>query len=65
MSADPLTVHGLGLDLNPYAYVGGRVMSHVDPFGLKDIERTITKWCAPGYCDGDAAKRSWDGGKPW
>jgi RHS repeat-associated protein len=33
-SADPLTIHALGSDLNPYAYVGGRVMSHVDPFGL-------------------------------
>lgn len=34
MSADPLTIHGLGSDLNPYAYVGGRVMTHVDPLGL-------------------------------
>jgi len=34
MSADPLTIHGLGGDLNPYAYVGGQVMTHVDPFGL-------------------------------
>lgn len=34
-SADPLTIHALGSDLNPYAYVGGRVMSHVDPFGLE------------------------------
>jgi RHS repeat-associated protein len=34
MSADPLTIHGGGGDLNPYAYVGGRVMSHVDPLGL-------------------------------
>jgi RHS repeat-associated protein len=35
-SADPMTIHGLGSDLNPYAYVGGRVMTHVDPFGLTD-----------------------------
>jgi RHS repeat-associated protein len=34
MSADPLTIHGLGSDLNPYAYVGGRVMTYVDPLGL-------------------------------
>jgi RHS repeat-associated protein len=34
VSADPLTIHGLGGDANPYAYVGGRVMTHVDPFGL-------------------------------
>ncbi len=36
MSADPLTIHQFGADLNPYAYVGGRVMSDVDPFGLED-----------------------------
>ena len=36
MSADPLAIHGLGGDLNPYAYVRGRVMSHVDPLGLSD-----------------------------
>jgi RHS repeat-associated protein len=34
MSPDPLTVHvGFG-DLNPYAYVSGRVTSRVDLFGL-------------------------------
>lgn len=34
MSADPLTIHALGGDLNPYAYVGGRVTTRVDPLGL-------------------------------
>ena len=34
MSADPLTIHGLGADLNPYAYVGGSPLARVDPFGL-------------------------------
>ncbi|MEZ4259883.1 MAG: RHS repeat-associated core domain-containing protein [Polyangiaceae bacterium] len=34
MSPDPLTVHGLGADLNPYAYVGGNVLGAVDPWGL-------------------------------
>jgi RHS repeat-associated protein len=38
VSADPLTIHGLGSDLNPYAYVGGRVMSHVDLFGLQGTD---------------------------
>jgi RHS repeat-associated protein len=33
-SPDPLTVHGIAGDLNPYAYVSGRTMSHVDPWGL-------------------------------
>jgi len=34
ISADPLTIHGLGADLNPYAYVHGRTMNAVDPSGL-------------------------------
>jgi len=34
LSADPLTIHGFMSDLNPYAYVGGRVMTAVDPNGL-------------------------------
>jgi RHS repeat-associated protein len=34
LSADPLTIHGLGSDLNPYAYVSGKVMREIDPFGL-------------------------------
>ena len=42
MSADPLTTHGLGSGLNPYAYVGGRLMTHVDPWGLDD--------CSPPSC---------------
>jgi RHS repeat-associated protein len=41
-SADPLTIHGLGSDLNPYAYVSGRVMSFTDPLGL---------WKCPGCGD--------------
>ena len=34
MSADPMTVHDLGADPNPYAYVSGRVTSRVDRFGF-------------------------------
>ncbi len=34
MSPDPLTVHGLGADLNVYAYVSGQVLKNVDPLGL-------------------------------
>jgi RHS repeat-associated protein len=34
MSPDPLTIHGLGSDLNPYAYVRGHTMSATDPLGL-------------------------------
>jgi RHS repeat-associated protein len=42
MSADPATIHGLGSDLNPYAYVGGRVISAVDPLGLRMDEVPCT-----------------------
>ena len=38
MSADPLAVHAGRGDLNPYAYVGGHVMSSVDPLGLCESE---------------------------
>ncbi len=34
ISADPLTIHTGAGDLNPYAYVRGRVFSHVDPWGF-------------------------------
>jgi RHS repeat-associated protein len=36
-SPDPLAVHGLGADLNVYAYVGGRPLAAIDPFGLEPI----------------------------
>ena len=36
VSADPLAVHGLGADLNVYAYVHGGVLQNVDPLGLED-----------------------------
>ena len=46
-SADPLTIHGLGGDPNPYAYVRGAVISATDPFGL-DCDGSIGKeHCAP------------------
>jgi len=48
ISPDPLTVHGLGADPNPYAYVGGRVFSHVDPLGLDGVGFDPTLWI-PGY----------------
>jgi RHS repeat-associated protein len=34
ISPDPLTVHAVSADLNPYAYVRGQVMASVDPRGL-------------------------------
>jgi RHS repeat-associated protein len=34
ISADPLTVHGAGADLNAYAYVHAAILKAVDPVGL-------------------------------
>ena len=46
ISADPLTVHGLGADLNPYAFVGGSPLGAVDPLGLNGCgEGNIGKEC--------------------
>jgi RHS repeat-associated protein len=39
LSPDPLSVHARGADLNPYAYVGGRLLSATDPTGLKETSR--------------------------
>ncbi|GMV20002.1 MAG: hypothetical protein AMXMBFR56_82260 [Polyangiaceae bacterium] len=36
VSADPLTVHALGADLNVYAYVRGMALKAIDPLGLAD-----------------------------
>jgi len=35
ISPDPLTIHAASGDLNPYAYVAGRVMTDFDEFGLE------------------------------
>jgi RHS repeat-associated protein len=35
ISADPLTVHGVSTDHNPYSYVGGQPSMAVDPVGLE------------------------------
>ena len=40
VSPDPLAVHGLGADLNLYAYVHGHVFQATDPVGLD--EKTLT-----------------------
>ena len=35
LSADPLTIHAMAGDVNPYAYVAGQVFSAIDPTGLR------------------------------
>jgi RHS repeat-associated protein len=42
ISADPLAIHGLGADLNPYAYVGGQPSMQVDPVGLDVVASSVT-----------------------
>ncbi len=42
MSPDPLAIHGLGADLNPYAFVRGSPLAYADPTGL----------VPEGECDG-------------
>ncbi|MEZ4226565.1 MAG: toxin TcdB middle/N-terminal domain-containing protein [Polyangiaceae bacterium] len=39
VSADPLTIHGLGADPNVYAYVSGRALQAVDPLGLEPLSK--------------------------
>jgi RHS repeat-associated protein len=36
LSPDPLAIHDLGADLNPYAYVSGSTFSLTDPSGLEE-----------------------------
>lgn len=38
LSPDPLTIHGAAADTNPYAYVGGRTLAAVDPWGLEQVD---------------------------
>jgi RHS repeat-associated protein len=46
ISPDPLTIHGLAGDGNPYAYVRGSPMGLVDPFGLCPDD-PLGKECPP------------------
>jgi len=36
-------VHGVSGDLNPYAYVQGRVMRYTDPFGLDHFQLVLLR----------------------
>jgi RHS repeat-associated protein len=42
ISADPLTIHSLGADLNAYAYVSGKVLAATDPMGLAEEKQGTT-----------------------
>lgn len=44
LSPDPLWVHGLGADPDPYGYLSGRLFSAVDPWGWSDdIDEVIVR----------------------
>ncbi len=49
LSPDPLTIHSLGADLNPYAYVSGRPTEFVDANGLEGQAQDPTPVCV-GVC---------------
>ena len=52
ISPDPLTIHAASGDLNPYAYLAGRVIADMDPFGLDD-DPSATQGCRGAEkCDG-------------
>jgi RHS repeat-associated protein len=66
LSPDPLTIHGLGADLNPYAYVGGRVTALTDPFGLTpppDVQNITNdgQWGFSGYSPSAGQIELWGG----
>jgi RHS repeat-associated protein len=44
-SADPLSIHGVGGDVNPYSYVGGRVTRFTDPLGLEPCQDINIRTC--------------------
>jgi HNH/ENDO VII superfamily nuclease with conserved GHE residues len=44
VSADPLAIHGLGADLNLYAYVSGMALKATDPLGLDPTTPPPSVW---------------------
>lgn len=64
-SADPLAIHAMGADLNPYAYVSGRATTSVDPFGLDSCGADDAKVV---NCGGESVRevgRNAEGGKEY
>lgn len=51
MSADPLAIHALGADLNPYAYVSGSPFAYTDPTGFGGNEPGPTPATPPPCSD--------------
>jgi RHS repeat-associated protein len=47
VSPDPLTIHALGGDVNPYAFVGGSPFGFVDPTGLDECDSSKSSCSEP------------------
>ena len=52
MSPDPLTIHALASDFNPYTYVGHSPLQTVDLFGLQPGCDNLSPGCNPGGSSG-------------
>lgn len=50
-SPDPLTIHGLGSDLNPYAFVRGSPLGLVDPSGMDPCDKSSQSCQPPPPCN--------------
>jgi RHS repeat-associated protein len=66
VSPDPLAIHGLSADPNPYAFVRGSPMRYVDPFGLdgQDGCDDLSPGCGGSSAGGweDSGSGLWPGG---
>jgi RHS repeat-associated protein len=60
LSPDPLAVHGLGADLNVYAYVAGRVYQATDPTGLETTDSNDMGKLIPMPKAGDSSDPYWN-----
>jgi len=50
ISPDPLTIHGVSGDVNPYAFVQGNPQRYVDPLGLNTQEGQTSGGCLRFFC---------------
>ncbi|HMR08971.1 MAG TPA: RHS repeat-associated core domain-containing protein, partial [Polyangiaceae bacterium] len=59
VSADPLTIHGLGADPNVYAYVGGQALKSVDALGLSGEQEAPDETAAAQEVHAQAIDDAW------
>jgi RHS repeat-associated protein len=63
-SADPLTIHTLASDLNPYSFVRGSPFRYVDPIGLDGDADTAQCDNLSGACQSGANNDDWNPDNP-